>query len=262
MKTVMKNNNISDTAVTDSTLINFGGFVPLSTVDWRGRSVCVIFFRGCPVRCWYCQNTGIQSGTDLRPISEIMGMIRSADLLISGVIFSGGEATMQPEGLYMLADQVKRMGLSTGLHTNGVFPEVIQNLISRRLIDLVALDLKPEWNLNTVKGRERTFGAEVKQSLEICTRSFHAGDLPELEVVLTLFPGSGDQISSVMPDIDGGVDLVLQQGEYTGITSLQFTDLTAIAGRLKRPVRIRTRERGEIWYEGSRNSGNAGIRQG
>ncbi|HET6580251.1 MAG TPA: ribonucleoside-triphosphate reductase activating protein, partial [Methanoregula sp.] len=31
--------------------MNFGGFIPLSTIDWRGRAVCTVFFRGCPIRC-------------------------------------------------------------------------------------------------------------------------------------------------------------------------------------------------------------------
>ncbi len=36
-------------------LVNFGGFVPLSTVDWHGRAVCTVFFRGCSARCFYDQ---------------------------------------------------------------------------------------------------------------------------------------------------------------------------------------------------------------
>ncbi len=262
MKTVMKRDNISDTAVTDSTQMNFGGFVPLSTVDWRGRSVCVIFFRGCPVRCWYCHNAGIQNGSDMRPVGDILDLVRSSSLLISGVVFSGGEATMQAGPLIRLAREVRQMGLNTGLHTNGVYPGVIEELISLRLIDLIALDMKPEWNLNTVKGKERALGTEVRQSLEICTWAYHSGELPEFQVVLTLFPASREQIESVITVIGSDIELVLQQGVFSGIRALQFEDLTRIADTLGRKVRIRTRETGEIEYEGTGNRGNAGFRQG
>lgn len=262
MKTVMKTAHQSVTAVTDPININFAGFVPLSTVDWRGRSVCVIFFRGCPVRCWYCQNPGIQSGNDRRSCDEILAMIRSVQLLISGVVFSGGEATMQPEPLGYLAEQTKRLGMKTGLHTNGVYPDVLADLVRSHLMDFIALDIKPEWNLNTVKGKERALGEEVKRSLAICSSGYLSGSLPHFEVVLTLFPGSREQIDAVIPDIAGCVDLVLQQGTYTGIRTLLLEDLVGIADDLNRPVRIRTREQGEIWYEGNRNSGNAGIRKG
>ena len=80
-----------------------------------------------------------------------MNAIQSSSLLISGVVFSGGEATMQPAALMYLAGESKKTGLATGLHTNGVFPEVLSELISRRLIDHIALDIKAEWNLYTVR---------------------------------------------------------------------------------------------------------------
>lgn len=246
--------------MTDPILINFGGFVPLSTVDWRGRSVCVVFFRGCPVRCWYCHNPSIQTGSEMITTDEVLRMVRDASLLISGVIFSGGEATMQPEALFYLAAAVKKMGLCTGLHTNGVYPDVISRLIEGRFIDLIAFDSKPEWNLNTVRGKERAFGYEVKKSLAICTKGFHEGKLPHFEVVLTLFPGCGEQISVLIQDLADEIDLVLQQGTYVGIRALQLSDLKKIADQLGREVRIRTREEGEIRYEGTRDSRDAGIR--
>jgi pyruvate formate lyase activating enzyme len=191
---------------------------------------------------------------------EVLRMVRESSLLISGVIFSGGEATMQPKALFYLAEEVKKMGLSTGLHTNGVFPEVISRLIDNKLLDLIALDSKPEWNLNTVKGKERALGSDVKKSLAICTKGFHEGRLPQFQVVLTLFPGCIEQVSLVIPEIAEDVDLVLQQGTYIGISSLTLSDLKAIADQFGRTVRIRTREEGEIRYEGTRDSGDAGIR--
>jgi pyruvate formate lyase activating enzyme len=69
--------------------MNFGGFVPLSTVDWRGRSACTVFFRGCPVRCTYCQNSAILNGNDERDLDEILDLIKGSLLAISGVVFSG-----------------------------------------------------------------------------------------------------------------------------------------------------------------------------
>jgi len=245
--------------VAESVQINFGGFVPLSTVDWRGKSVCVVFFRGCPVKCWYCQNQSILTGEDRRPVEEIAELIRSSSLLISGVIFSGGEATMQPAALFALAEYSKSIGLSTGLHTNGVFPDVIRTLIEKRLIDHIALDIKAEWNLYTVRGKERAVGKQVKESLTLCTAACHAGTLPHFEVVVTLFPGYGEEVMTISHDVAPDIDLVLQQGVYVGIRPLDLNNLKEIADRLGRTVRIRTRSDGEIRYEGNRSRGNAGI---
>jgi len=158
---------------------------------------------------------------------------------------------MQPVALRYLAEQCKEIGLKTGLHTNGVFPEVIMDLINNRLIDHIALDVKAEWNLYTVRGRERAVGDQVRESLKICTAAFHTGILPEFEVVVTLFPGYGEEIMTISDDVATDVELVLQQGNFTGIRPLKIHELEKIADRLCRPVRIRTRDEGEILYRKS-----------
>ncbi|MFZ3149636.1 MAG: 4Fe-4S cluster-binding domain-containing protein [Methanothrix sp.] len=62
-------------------MINFGGIVPLSTVDWLGRAAMVVFLRGCPLRCPHCHNQKLQTGERLvafhaiasRIVSEVKG---------------------------------------------------------------------------------------------------------------------------------------------------------------------------------------------
>jgi pyruvate formate lyase activating enzyme len=232
--------------------VNFGGFVPLSTVDWRGRSVCTIFLRGCPVRCTYCHNAEILSGEDWRPVGEITAMIQSASLLISGVVFSGGEPTMQGDALVALAAKVKNMGLLVGVQTNGVFPDTLEALISRRLVDKVALDIKARWkrynNLMKLPCVEK-----VQRSLSLCIQGSKSGALPEFEVVITLFRGYEDEVPYIAGEI-GDVPLVLQQGIQGTIPPLSFEEMKKIANELGRPVRIRTREGGEVSYEGTRGS--------
>jgi pyruvate formate lyase activating enzyme len=244
--------------MSSASTINFGGFIPLSTVDWRGRSVCVVFFRGCPVRCWYCHNEAIQNGEDIQRVSDIMDEISSASLLVSAVLFSGGEATMQPDALYALATRAKKIGLATGLHTNGVYPSVLDMLISRRLIDHIALDVKAEWRLYTQRLGSHCV-EEVRHSLALCKAAHECGELPEFEVVFTLFRGYEGEVARIAYEAQD-VDLVLQQGVKHTIPPLTTTELTAIADSLHRPVRIRTREDGEILYEGFRNCRPSGIR--
>ena len=99
----------------------------MSTVDWRGRSVCTVFLRGCPVRCHYCHNLALQSGKDVRDTEEVLDMIRSSRMIISGVIFSGGEPTLQKDALIELAEGCREMGLKIGVQTNGVFPETLRD---------------------------------------------------------------------------------------------------------------------------------------
>ncbi len=262
----------------DPIQLNFGGFVPLSTIDWRGRAVCTVFFRGCPIRCSYCQNEAIQTGEDYRDTGEIFKLIKSSSPYISGVIFSGGEPTLQKEALLDLARKVKSIGLAVGIQTNGLFPGTLEALISERLADRIAIDYKTRWegfsgrtesdNPHTTENYQKN----VTKSIQICKKAFEEENLGEFEVVITAFYENADYIRDISKKI-GSVTLVLQQGEHkvgqirkTGDDKndwhyiskkrelhkdhppLALNDIKKIADGLGRVVRIRTRDIGEISY--------------
>ena len=256
--------------------VNFGGFVPASTVDWRGRAVCTVFLRGCPLRCSYCQNASIQTGVDLRELEEVVSLIREAAPLVSGVVFSGGEPTLQKAALAVLAEAAREMGLATALQTNGYFPDVLESLLSRLLLDRVAIDYKTKWEgfSGRIRGycgtTRETYQERVTASIAACREAASRGDLREYEVVATIFPGNENEVFSIS-QATRGIPLVLQQGERKaswGAWSLpkgaevpaplpdgpplSLHDLKRLADQLARPVRIRTREGGELAYESDR----------
>jgi pyruvate formate lyase activating enzyme len=235
----------------DAIQLNYGGFVPLSTVDWRGRSVCTVFFRGCPVRCTYCQNAAILAGKDFREIDEIVGLIKESKLAASGVVFSGGEPTMQKDALLALARAARKLGFATGVQTNGVFPDTLEALIKDRLLDRVALDIKARWaRYNNLLGGN--YVKNVQRSLALCTEAHKNGTLPEFQVVITLFRGYDDEVAIIASEV-GEVDLVLQQGVTESVPPLSEKELKTVADGLRRRVLIRTREGGEIVYESDRS---------
>ncbi|WP_241648053.1 anaerobic ribonucleoside-triphosphate reductase activating protein [Methanoculleus taiwanensis] len=230
----------------DGVKVNFGGFVPISTVDWRGRAVCTVFFRGCPADCYYCHNRPIRNGEDWRNLDEIVALIRDSRLLISGVVFSGGEATMQRKALVRLAEECRTLGLLVGLHTNGVYPKTLAELLDRHLVDMIALDIKTRFErYDELLGIPAT--EQVKQSLALCKEAYLRGDLGSFEVVVTLFPGWEDDVRHIAPHAEG-LPLVLQQGVFGTASPLTRSDLASIAAPLRRQVRIRTREEGEVAF--------------
>jgi len=264
-------------------LINFGGFVSLSTIDWRGKSVCSLFLRGCPLRCSYCQNEEIQDGKDLREIEEIYEMIRSSSPFISGVIFSGGEPTMQKEGLIALAQYVKKLNLAVGIQTNGFFPDTLESLLSQKLVDKIAIDYKTTWEgySGSVGGYypvvKENYERNVLKSVSLCKQAFEHKILEEFEVVFTIFYENQEYFIEVSRKI-GDVPLVLQQGEHKmpilrtsnpdmsdgeyfhnkqmqqeKHPPLTFKEIREIAEKLEKTIRIRTRETGEVAYEGHRS---------
>jgi len=262
--------------------VNFGGFVPLSTVDWRGRSVCTVFLRGCPIQCSYCQNEALQAGSDPRTTDEILEMVAGSAKLISGVVFSGGEPALQKEALLELAARVKERGLAVGVHTNGFFPETLNDLITRRLVDKIAIDYKTRWEGFSKRWEgfslveKRSYQKNVRKSIALCSRAFHDRILPEFEIVVTVFPGNEQDVREIS-DETWDLPFVLQQGEHkignaiagTQITNGNYMDkktrlretnppltceeLKDLADELGRPVKIRTRMLGELSYEGNRS---------
>lgn len=265
--------------------VNYGGFVDLSTKDWPGRAVCTVFFRGCPLRCSYCHNATIQTGRDERDIEEVIARIDDARHLISGVIFSGGEPTMQPAPLAALCRAVKERGLLVGIQTNGYFPDTLALLLEEGLVDRIALDYKSRWE-GYSKAWEGYAGAcaedyavQADRSIALCEDARMSGRLPEFEIVLTIFWGNEKEILGIADHLPRGT-LVLQQGvrkrfwkEWTAsdqaggsarlsrsevegerapLTFEELAELAKSMKRLGRTIKIRTRERGEVVYEGDR----------
>jgi pyruvate formate lyase activating enzyme len=259
--------------------MNFGGFIPLSTIDWRGRAVCIVFFRGCPIRCSYCQNEGILTGEDCRDLEEIKEMIKSSLPYISGVMFSGGEPTRQREALMELARYLKGIKLDVGIHTNGLFPDTLCQLIEERLVDKVALDFKSRFEGYSSQQEKSGFNFEnyernARKSFNMCKNAYSRNNLKEFEVVITIFYENEKYIDEISKLIDQ-IPLVLQQGEHKILRlttiplnmtegeyrekkrqlqedyhPLTLDEIKRIADKLGRKVRIRTREVGEIIYKG------------
>jgi len=122
-------------------LINFGGSVAISTVDYPGKSATVIFLRGCPLRCPYCHNHALWSGSNLVETNHVKNLIRESMPFISAVVISGGEPLMQ-EGIFEIASFAKSEGLSVGIETSGYYPEVAERLIKKNFVDKFFVDVK------------------------------------------------------------------------------------------------------------------------
>lgn len=236
--------------------INFGGFVPLSTVDWRGKAVCALFFRGCTARCYYCHNQHLQQGERPMPIENILTMIDESRMLISGIIFSGGECTEQPQALLQLITDCKDRGLAIGIHTNGAHPEVCRELVGK--VDKVSLDIKASWsNYSRVTGIN--IANRVKESYTLLRDAHRSDLLPSFEVVHTLIRGHEPDVLEVAKATEGS-DLVIQQGLWKHNPPLSLIEIQTIADQLNgRPVKIRTVSTGEVLYQDGSFSSGGGI---
>ena len=137
---------------------------------------------------------------------------------------------------------------------------VLKSLIEAKLVDRVALDIKARWERYDNLLKEK-YSGPIKESLALCRDAKLAGDLPEFEVVVTLFRGYEDEVPYIAR-VAEGVDLVLQQGMDGGVKPLSGDELRKVADRVGRVVKIRTREEGEVVHAGDRGRRVSGERQG
>lgn len=115
-----------------------------STIDYPGELVSVLFLCHCSFRCPFCQNWSLVRGEDCTEVSvvDIVKQLERNRKYISGLCITGGEPTVQIEGLVELLKNTHKMGLLNKLDTNGYYPERLKRLLSLNLLDYIAMDLK------------------------------------------------------------------------------------------------------------------------
>jgi pyruvate formate lyase activating enzyme len=123
------------------------GFIKTSLVDYPAHLASAIFLPGCNLRCPWCQNAELvlegQNASGLVELEDALTHIEKRKNLLGGVALSGGEPCLYPD-LAPLIARIKSFSLSVKLDTNGLFPDVLRNLLADEKIrpDYIAMDLK------------------------------------------------------------------------------------------------------------------------
>lgn len=124
--------------------MNIRAVEPFSTIDYPGQLAAVVFTQGCNMRCPYCHNSSLlpMYSQDLLPEEDVLKDLIERSRLMTAVVVTGGEPTMQ-SGLVRFLDDVKRSTkMLVKLDTNGSNPSHVGVLIALGLVDYVALDVK------------------------------------------------------------------------------------------------------------------------
>ena len=118
------------------------GLQKMTLLDFPGRVACTIFLGGCDFRCPYCQKAELLDGTWPPEMEEetLLRFLQKRRGLLDGVAVTGGEPLLRDIG--PLLEKIKAMGFAVKLDTNGTHPDRLADLIRRRLVDYVAMDIK------------------------------------------------------------------------------------------------------------------------
>lgn len=115
----------------------------LSLIDYPDKIATIVFLEGCNFRCPFCQNPDLVLSKENSLIQEkvFFSFLERRKGLIDGVCITGGEPTIQP-GLIEFIGRIKKQGFLVKLDTNGNEPKVLENLLKKRFLDFVAMDIK------------------------------------------------------------------------------------------------------------------------
>ena len=120
------------------------GLQTLTLLDYPGKVACTVFTGGCNFRCPFCHNGGIVLNPGAEPsipAEKVFDLLKKRKGVLEGVCITGGEPTLW-KGLWDFAREIKAMGYSVKLDTNGTNPELMHKLILAGVVDYVAMDIK------------------------------------------------------------------------------------------------------------------------
>lgn len=188
-------------------MLEIGGLLPFTTIDYPGSLAAVIFCRGCPWRCGYCHNRHLIPTMGSGGVSwlEIVALLRGRCGLLDAVVFSGGEPTMQA-GLADAMRVVQGMGFKVGLHTAGPYPERLSECLP--FLDWVGMDLKAPFDeYDRITGVSGS-GEAARDSAELLRNS---GVPHQFRTTLDPFLKDNDRIGSMLQMVEKwGEELVVQ----------------------------------------------------
>lgn len=121
----------------------FGGFEKCTLIDYPSKTACMVYTIGCNFRCPYCHNPELVDETVTETISEeeVLAFLDTRKGLLDGVVITGGEPTIHSD-LTSFIEKVKEKGFLVKLDSNGTSPQVLKDLVGKKLVDYIAMDIK------------------------------------------------------------------------------------------------------------------------
>ncbi len=150
--------------------MEIGGLQKNTLIDYPGRIAATVFLCGCNFRCPFCYSGELVLPEKIKkqpkiPESDFFDFLQKRKGLLEGVVICGGEPTVHKE-LPDFCQKIKDLGFLVKLDTNGSNPEMLKDLIEKKLVDYVAVDVKaPQEKYEFFSGKKLV--KKVEESVNI-----------------------------------------------------------------------------------------------
>lgn len=142
--------------------MTIGGLQKVTLIDFPGKIACTVFLAGCNFKCPWCYSRELVLPEEIKKQPQIskkefFDFLKQRKGLLEGVVICGGEPTINKDlpdfvkkikelsssrGAKLLAGSLALFKYSLKLDTNGSNPKMLKELIDKKLIDYVAMDIK------------------------------------------------------------------------------------------------------------------------
>ncbi len=154
-----------------------GGLEKTTLADFPGKVACIVFLVNCNFKCPYCYNKELtaykffkKSKRKLIPEEEFFSFLTKNKKMLDGVVITGGEPTCSP-GIIDFVKKIKKMGFEIKFDSNGTNPETLKELISKKLVDYFAMDIKAPLSKYKEITRSNTPQKNIRESISIIVNS-------------------------------------------------------------------------------------------
>ena len=192
------------------------GLQKLTLLDYPGKVACTVFTGGCNFRCPFCHNAPLVIPDRIAQDTsreEVLDFLKKRTGILDGVAITGGEPLLHKD-IDSFIREIKAMGYSVKLDTNGSFPEHLEAIVNEGLVDRVAMDIK-----NAPELYGKTAGIEDFDITPIeRSKNFLLSGVVDYEFRTTVAKGlhTAESLSKAAEWIKGAKEYYLQQFKDSG----------------------------------------------
>jgi len=202
--------------------MQIGGFQKTSLLDYPDTISAIIWTVGCNFNCPFCYNPQlVKKKTKSLSEEEVLSFLKKRKGLIEGLSISGGEPLLQND-IVDFTKKVKKLGYLVKIDTNGTFPDRLEELIEKKLVDYVAMDVKAPKKKYDQLTDVKTDIKKIERSIDIIKQT-----APDYEFKTTFVPGllKKEDILKIAQWLEGSKTYFLQQFK---------TDVPLISSKLEK----------------------------
>lgn len=188
--------------------MKIGGFQKTSLLDYPEMISAIIWTVGCNFHCPFCYNKDLVTGNAGNiPEKEILEYLEKRKNMLEGLVISGGEPLMQKD-ITAFCEKIKKLGYLIKIDTNGTFPEKLQELVDKNLVDYIDMDVKAPKNKYDKLAGKKVDIKKIQKSIDIIQKSG-----VDYEFKTTFVPGllKQEDIIEIGKWLEGSKKFYLQQ---------------------------------------------------